>query len=62
VLYRTRWSLSGSGSRGRPGGAWVDLGDHPIAQELRGLGFPRRALMSGSLTNVRMEFAAAEVV
>ena len=62
VLYRTRWSLEGQGSRMRPGGARVELGDHPIAAELRSLGFPRRALMSGSLTNVRMEFAAAEVV
>jgi hypothetical protein len=62
VLRRTRWSLAGEGSRMRPGGARVELGDHPIAQELRGLGFPHRALMSGSLTNVRMEFAAADVV
>ncbi|MGZ6994278.1 MAG: acetoacetate decarboxylase family protein [Acidimicrobiia bacterium] len=62
VLRRTRWSLNGTGSRMRPGGARVELGDHPIAKELRGLGLPRRALMSGSLTHVRMEFAAAEVV
>jgi hypothetical protein len=62
VLRRTRWSLHGSGSRGRPGGCRVELGDHPIAKELRGLGFPRHALMSGSLANVRMEFAAAAVV
>jgi hypothetical protein len=33
-----------------------------IPVEVRDLGFPRHALMSGSLTNVRMEFAAAEVV
>jgi hypothetical protein len=62
VLRRTKWSLAGAGSRMRPGGARVELGDHPIADELRSLGFPRRALMSGSLTDVRMEFAAAEVV
>jgi Acetoacetate decarboxylase (ADC) len=62
VLRRTRWSLHGEGSRMRPGGAHVELGEHPMAKELRGLGFPRRALMSGSLTHVRMEFAAAEVV
>jgi hypothetical protein len=62
VLRRTRWSLDGSGSRGRPGGAVLTLGDHPVADELRSLGLPRRALMSGSLRDVRMEFAAAEVV
>jgi hypothetical protein len=62
VLRRTKWNLHGAGSRMRPGGARVDLGGHPFADELRGLGFPRRALMSGSLSDVRMEFAAAEVV
>jgi hypothetical protein len=62
VLRRTRWSLDASGSRGRPGGAVLTLGDHPVADELRSLGLPRRALMSGSLRDVRMEFAEAEVV
>jgi hypothetical protein len=62
VLRRTSWSLHGSGSRGRPGGARVTLGDHPIADELRALGLPRRALMSGTLRDVRMEFGVAEVV
>ena len=32
VLRRTRWSLHGRGSRMRPGGARVELGDHPIAE------------------------------
>jgi Acetoacetate decarboxylase (ADC) len=62
VLRRTRWSLNGDSSRMRPGGARLELGDHPIARELRSLGLPRRALMSGSLHDVRMEFAAAETV
>lgn len=62
VLRRTRWSLHADGSRVRPGGARLELGDHPIAKELRSLGLPRRALMSGSLHDVRMEFAAAETV
>lgn len=62
VLRRTRWSLHADGSRMRPGGARLELGDHPIAKELRSLGLPRRALMSGSLHDVRMEFAAAETV
>lgn len=62
VLRRTSWSLDGSGSRLRPGGARLTLGEHPIARELRSLGLPRRALLSGTLRDVRMEFAAAEVV
>ena len=62
VLRRTRWSLHADSSRMRFGGARLELGDHPIARELRTLGLPRRALMSGSLHDVRMEFAAAETV
>ena len=62
ALRRTSWSLDGSGSRLRPSGASLELGDHPIADELRGLGLPHRALMSGSLRRVRMSFSAAEVL
>jgi hypothetical protein len=62
VLRRTRWTLDGSGHRMRPGGAGVELGEHPMAAELRSLGLPRRALMSGTIPDVRMAFDAAEVV
>src|SRR3954453_4892673 len=60
VLRRTRWSLDGGGSRVRPSGARLELGDHPIADELRGLGLPHRALMTGSLRRVKMSFSHAE--
>jgi hypothetical protein len=60
VLRRTQWSLHAGASRLRIGGARLELGDHPIATELRGLGLPKRALMSGMLRDVRMEFAAAQ--
>lgn len=59
VRRRTTWTLEGEGSRGRPGGVRIVLGPpgcHPIADELRALGFPRRALMSGSMRRVRMSF------
>lgn len=62
VLRRTRWELRGSGSRMRPGGARVDLGAGEIAEELRSLGLPKRALMSGCIGDVQMTFQAAEVV
>lgn len=62
VLRRTRWELRGAGSRLRPGGARVELGTGAIADELRGLGFPKRALMSGCIRDVQMTFHAAEVV
>lgn len=62
VLRRTRWELRGKGSRMRPGGMRVELGRGEIAEELRSLGFPRRALMSGRVDHVAMTFQAAEVV
>ena len=62
VLRRTRWELRGSGSRVRAGGVRVELGSGEIADELRSLGLPKRALMSGCLREVAMTFQAAEVV
>ncbi len=62
VLRRTRWELRGRGSRMRPGGMRVELGRGEIAEELRSLGFPRAALMSGRVDHVAMTFQAAETV
>lgn len=62
VLRRTRWELRGRGSRMRIGGVQVALGNGEIADELRSLGFPRRALMSGRVDQVAMTFQAAEIV
>lgn len=62
TLRRTAWSLRPSGSRLRPGGARLTLGAHPVSEELRRLGLPRRALTSGSVHRVRMSFLAPEVL
>ncbi len=62
TLRCTPWRLDGEGSRGRPGGARVELGTGLIADELRVLGFPRRAIMSGTMRRVRMTFGDARVV
>ena len=62
VLRRTSWELRGSKSRMRLGGARVELGTGEIADELRSLGLPKRALMSGCIGEVAMTFQAAEVV
>jgi hypothetical protein len=62
VLRRTRWELRGSASRMRLGGARVELGTGEIADELRSLGLPKRAFMSGCIGDVQMTFQAAEVV
>ncbi len=60
VLRRTAWSMDVSGVRGRPGGAVLALGDHPIAKELRGLGLPKRAAFSSTMDHVRMQFQAPD--
>ncbi len=60
VLRRTAWSMQPTGVRGRPGGAALTLGDHPIAKELRSLGLPRRATFSSTIDHVRMQFQAPD--
>ncbi len=62
VLRRTTWTTSAEGAAGRLGGASLILGDHPMADELRSLGLPKRALMSSSATLMRASFDGAEVV
>ena len=62
VLRRTAWATSAEGVAGRPGGATLVLGDHPMADELRSLGLPKRALFSSSAALMRASFGGAEVV
>lgn len=56
---RTTWSMNPSGVRTRPGGATLELGSHPIADELRSLGLPRRALVTSSIPDLKMTFGDA---
>jgi Acetoacetate decarboxylase (ADC) len=62
VLRRTSWSTTTTGVTGRPGGARLVLGDHPMADELRSLGLPKRALFSSSARQMSAAFGAPEVV
>ena len=62
VLRRTVWETSGEGVSGRPGGATLVLGDHPMADELRTLGLPKRALFTSATAHMRASFGGAEVV
>lgn len=62
VLRRTPFTSSGSGVGIRVGGASLVLGSHPVADELRSLGLPRRPLMSGSVEHLRAHFGAPEVL
>lgn len=60
VPHKTPWTASGEGVKTRLGGATLALGDHRIAEELRSLGLPKRALMSGSIRKFQATFGAAE--
>jgi len=62
VLRRTTWTTTSEGTSGRPGGATLVLGHHPMADELRSLGLPKRALFSSSAAQMRAAFGPAEVV
>lgn len=54
--------LAVRGTRIRPGGALIRLGNHPIAKELSELGLPKRALMTTTSTHATMTFGAAEPI
>jgi hypothetical protein len=62
VLRRTTWTTSSEGVSGRFGGATLVLGNHPMAEELRSLGLPKRALFSSSAVSMRALFDRATVV
>ncbi|WP_430330816.1 acetoacetate decarboxylase family protein [Rhodococcus sp. ACT016] len=59
VTRHTAWDMKPTGVRSRIGGAELRLGNHPIADELRSLGLPRRALMTTTIPELRMTFGDA---
>ncbi|WP_338764298.1 acetoacetate decarboxylase family protein [Nocardia vulneris] len=59
VTRCTPWRMEPSGVRGRPGGATLTLGDHPLAAELRSLRLPHRAIMTSTIAGLAMTFEDA---
>ncbi len=59
VLRGTPWVMHPANVRMRPGGSRIELGDHPIADEMRALGLPARALFTSSFGSLRMTFQEA---
>ena len=62
VLRRVPWTMTASGTRTRPGGARVVLGEHPWGAELATLGLPKHAMLSSTIGQVGMSFAEAEII
>ncbi|AOW93538.1 acetoacetate decarboxylase [Rhodococcus sp. WMMA185] len=62
VTRVTTWQMRPNGVRSRPGGAELKLGSHPIADELRSLGLPRRALVTSSIPDLPMTFGDAQPI
>ncbi len=60
ALYRTRATMGGTGLGARLGGASLQLGTHAIADELRALGLPKRALASTTIDHMSATFYASE--
>lgn len=58
----TAFTMSATGSRYRPGGVRLRLGDHPYAKELASLGLPKRAMLSTSAANAQMSFGDAQEI
>jgi hypothetical protein len=62
VLRRTPWVTRNRNARMRLGGATVRLGDHDMADELRSLGLPRRAMVTTTVGLLSATFGAPESV
>lgn len=63
VLRRTPWTTRNELVTARVGGATLELGGrHPMAQELRALGLPKRSVMSMTTGHMTATFGAAELV
>ncbi|MFI1914603.1 acetoacetate decarboxylase family protein [Nocardia sp. NPDC020380] len=62
ILRRTPWVMNPSQVSGRPGGAHIELGDHPVSDQLRTLGLPKPAIFSSRIGALRMTFDDAATV
>ena len=60
TLYKTIGLANGAGVKFCLGGEAPVLGDHPIADELRKLGLPKKPIFSGSVASLVLDFGPAE--
>ncbi len=62
MLFKTPSRMRAEGVGFRLGGATLVLGDHPIADELRGVGLPRRALSTTWFGHWQATFEDAQIL
>ena len=62
VLRLTPWQSSPRGTRVRPRGVEMTLGTGAIAEDLRALGLPKKALLSLHVPEMRATFGSATVI
>ena len=60
ALYRAASEMRGEGVGARMGGATLELGTHPLAEEFRSLGLPKRALFTTYMSKMTLCFHGAE--
>lgn len=62
VLRMTPWESHPKGTRARPGGVTLELGQGQIADDLRSIGLPKRALLAISVDQMRARFGSPQVI
>jgi len=62
VLRVTPWESRPKGTRARPAGVTLELGDGRIADDLRSIGLPKRAILSISVDEMRARFGSPQVI
>lgn len=60
VRYCASWVVDAQKVGARNGGAELELGHHPFAEELRSLGLPKRALMSATVGSFSAQIGAPQ--
>ena len=62
TVRMTPWETRSKDVKGRPGGVRLTLGTGALADELRSLGLPKRALLSMRVGHLRARFFAAQPI
>ncbi len=62
IAHKTLFRSRAGGASIRPGGSSLDLGEHPMAEQLRRLGLPKTPLLSVWMEHMSASFEAPEAL